>query len=202
MMEHNGWWFPDHDVECYKAVFAELYKIDECLKYVTGRQVCVQAGGNVGLFPQSLAQAFECVWTFEPDPQNFECMIRNLYGLENVEMRKYALGDEERRVSLDFVEGNCGAHSIHGEGDIPMVTIDSLELEACDFIQLDIEGLEYHALGGGLDTIQKFKPVILVEDKGLGEKYGIKEGEIGYLLEPFGYKKIDRLRRDDLYCVV
>ena len=201
MTVRNGWLFPDHDYECQRVVLSELPKLDECMKYILDNRACVQAGGNVGVFPAYLSLIFDAVYTFEPDDENFRCMTKNLHA-NNIEMRKYALGDEERNVDLDFVEGNCGAHSVHGIGDIPMVTIDSLELDSCGFIQLDIEGMEYHALGGGIDTIQRFKPVILVEDKGLSEKYGIQKGEIEYLLEPFGYSKVARLKRDDLYCVV
>ena len=43
-------------------------------------------------------------------------------------------------------------------------TIDNLFLDKkVDFIKLDIEGFEYYVLLGGLETIKKYKPYILIE---------------------------------------
>lgn len=43
------------------------------------------------------------------------------------------------------------------------VTIDSLNLDSCDVIHLDIEGYETNALRGAMKTIQKYKPLIVLE---------------------------------------
>jgi FkbM family methyltransferase len=52
-----------------------------------------------------------------------------------------------------------------GEGGevVSTITIDSLSLEQCDFIKLDIEGAEPLALSGAIETIKKFYPTILFE---------------------------------------
>ena len=59
---------------------------------------------------------------------------------------------------------NLGGISL-GKGGEPcnMLTIDSLELEACDYIKIDVEGFEPLVLLGGVNTIKKFHPKILFE---------------------------------------
>jgi hypothetical protein len=43
------------------------------------------------------------------------------------------------------------------------MTIDSLGLEACNIIQLDVEGFEQYAIAGAVKTLEKFRPVIVAE---------------------------------------
>ena len=44
-----------------------------------------------------------------------------------------------------------------------MVSIDSLKLPKVDFIKIDIEGMEMEALAGARKTLNKHKPMLLVE---------------------------------------
>jgi FkbM family methyltransferase len=43
------------------------------------------------------------------------------------------------------------------------LTIDQLELPRVDLIKLDIEGMELEALAGGVNTIKKSRPILLIE---------------------------------------
>jgi hypothetical protein len=52
-------------------------------------------------------------------------------------------------------------------------TLDSFEFDAVDLIKLDIQGAEYAALVGARETIERHRPVILVEEKAASvEKVG------------------------------
>lgn len=42
-------------------------------------------------------------------------------------------------------------------------SIDSLDLKRCKLIKIDVEGMEFEVLNGAVETIQRFKPNILVE---------------------------------------
>lgn len=46
---------------------------------------------------------------------------------------------------------------------MPLVSVDSLELDRVDFIKIDVEGMEVDALKGALNTIEKYKPILTVE---------------------------------------
>lgn len=151
------------------------------------RGVAVQAGGNVGILANLLAGVFRRVITLEPDPTNWECLDQNVKS-PNVTKINSALGREEGTVAIERERGNCGASYIDGVGIIPMTTIDAMGLNSCDLIVLDVEGYELQALQGAKDTIDKFRPVIVVEDKGHGLRYGVREGMIEtWLRENFGY---------------
>ncbi|BDT71068.1 hypothetical protein os4_05810 [Comamonadaceae bacterium OS-4] len=55
--------------------------------------------------------------------------------------------------------------TIHAERNqkVRMLTIDSLNLPRLDFIKIDVEGMELEALAGGRATIERHKPVMLIE---------------------------------------
>jgi FkbM family methyltransferase len=46
---------------------------------------------------------------------------------------------------------------------VPMVAIDSLNLQRLDFFKLDVEAMEVDVLNGAKQTIEKHKPIMLVE---------------------------------------
>ena len=45
-----------------------------------------------------------------------------------------------------------------------MISIDSLDLERCDYIKIDVEGAEILVLTGALNTINKYHPIIFFEE--------------------------------------
>lgn len=196
MMLHDGFYWPAGDDHCHKVIHGELGDIAEALAYVTRFDVAVQAGGNVGVWAATLAKHFKTVWTFEPDPDNYACLLENVP--DNVKYRNVGLGDKSEKVGLRLYPDNCGAHYVSGPGKIEIVTVDSLDLSACDYLCLDIEGYEPKALHGAKETIAKFRPVIQMEEKGLSEKYyGIKRGAAERWLErEFGYRIAKRVRKD------
>jgi FkbM family methyltransferase len=47
---------------------------------------------------------------------------------------------------------------------VPLWTIDELKPRDCQFIKLDIEGMEVEALRGAAATIDRFRPILYVEN--------------------------------------
>jgi FkbM family methyltransferase len=47
--------------------------------------------------------------------------------------------------------------------EVDVVTIDNLNLIRCDFIKVDVEGMEQNVLQGAQETINKHKPILYVE---------------------------------------
>ncbi|OAN68898.1 hypothetical protein A8B82_22900 [Sulfitobacter sp. EhC04] len=193
-MELNGFKWPDGDVHCRKVVFSSVIDMEPALRLTDGRAVAVQAGGNCGVWPAWLAERFERVFTFEPDQTNFDCLVQNVP--ENVTAYRAALGSKRGRVGMCLDTRNIGAHFIDGKGSIPVKTIDSLKLKACDYLCLDVEGYEMPALIGSIQTINVHRPVIQIEDKGLSERYGYQRGEAIDWLKMLGYRVRHRVARD------
>lgn len=70
-----------------------------------------------------------------------------------------------------------------GGEEVKIKTLDSFNIkEKIDLIKIDVEGFEYFALSGGIQTIKKNKPVILIEEHNYGNSKVFK------LLMELGYK--------------
>jgi FkbM family methyltransferase len=159
----------------------------------------------VGAYPLALADHFPLVRTYEPDPTNFACLVKNLEArdsLRRVVAHNAALGAEPGLCTpLAVQENNCGAHRVSfAEGTIPVTTIDAIALQACDCIYLDIEGAETHALRGAVETIKRFSPVIACEDKGLDRRFfNAEPGALQAFLTPLGYEQVAEVGRDKIF---
>ena len=171
MRAFDGLWWPDADVRARPVIVAQCAEaVPMVLPLVKGRSVCVQAGGNCGVYPLALAKHFDKVITFEPDAENIACLRRNVT-VDNVAMIRAALGAEPGTCAVKVIEAdNCGAHKTVEGADVEVWTIDDLRLDACDLIWLDIEGAEADAIKGAMATIEKFSPIIVLEEKGHGPK--------------------------------
>ena len=197
-VEIGGFFWPKGEERTANIIFRESKRIPDYLSHVRGNDLCIQAGANVGVYPSMLAKHFKNVMTFEPDSLIFQMLDRNITD-QNVIYRHAALGETWGTCGVTRAE-NCGAGYINFEGQIPVIAVDDLNLECCDFIWLDIEGYELHALKGAEDTIRRFKPTIAVEDKGLQTRYGVEMGDIQRWLEQYGYKQVGRIKRDSILC--
>lgn len=193
----NGFLWPQEDFDCAAVVFTRLVDLDVALRHVGAFNVAIQAGGNAGVWPKSLGKRFKAVYTWEPEADNFHCLAYNCLE-SHIFKFQAALGYERKGVSLAYESGrrNMGAVYVNGGGSIPVMRIDDLALPSCDLIQLDLEGYEPEAIGGALETIRRCHPVIMVEDKGLSERYGRYQGWPEKVLGPLGYRVADRVERD------
>lgn len=195
---HDGLWWPAADKVCHISVYRELRNLDRALCHVADWSVVVQAGGNVGVWPLHLAGFFAQVVTFEPDACNFACLSQNVAEMPNVRAVNAALGSTAGHCGTRVENiSNCGAHFVEYEaGDVPVATIDGLDLTGCGLLALDIEGAEPLALAGAVETIRKFRPVILIEHKGLAGRFGFSDAEIEAELTRIGYRIAKRLTND------
>jgi len=159
-------------------------------KNIIGRKGVIQAGGHCGLYSYLLTEYFDMVFTFEPNPLNFHCLVQNCQG-KNIIKMNVALGSKPGRIESVINSGrNMGMCTIKDTSDkhyIPVLAVDSLGLTDIDLIEFDLEGCEYGALLGAKKTIETNKPVIIVENA---------TKQISKFLSKFGYvewKKINRL---------
>lgn len=184
--DNGAWDGPKMDWETthYDLIRTSVKKFD----------VVVQAGGNQGMYPRLLSDMFQHVYTFEPDPLNFHCLVGNCQS-DNIHKFNAALGASHAMVNVNrHTMENVGCHTVTENADAftPQLMIDDLELPTCDFIWLDIEGYEYNALLGARRTIDKFKPAVMVE-RG-------SDQIASYLLE-WGYQIRGTSHADTMYTI-
>lgn len=197
--DDDGVFWPSRDKLGRTYIVPSLRDARRLIARCENHRVAIQAGGNVGLWAKELAKHFETVITFEPDKLNFSCLELNCLE-QNIEKHNAALGNILCRKGLYRDPSNCGAHAVVDGDEFNVVTIDSLELEQCDLIQLDVEGYELYALQGAEKTIKKHHPVICIEIKSLGMQFGISDGEVVSWLESFGYEQVQKMGRDVVFA--
>lgn len=184
MIQIEGLYWPDDVGEKWKHSLAHVGSIEWAIAACAKRRTAIQAGGNVGLWPKRIAESFDMVFTFEPEPISRECLVRNVY--KNVVVSGAALGDRDGVCSI--VRKSLGSHKVVPGETVPVLTIDSLELQDLDLLQLDVEGYEWHALMGGMETIARCQPVIQVELRGMTDQYGHTDTEVRQLLASLDYR--------------
>ncbi|MBL4690187.1 MAG: FkbM family methyltransferase [Rhodospirillales bacterium] len=138
--------------------------------------IVLDIGANIGCHTVFLAQAMENtgrVIAFEPQRLLFQILCANLAlnSLFNVQCLNEAIGDTEGTVLVPFLNPadklSFGSLELgrHSEGEtVKKITIDSLELPQCQFIKLDVEGMELMALAGARETISRCRPILYVEN--------------------------------------
>lgn len=190
---------------CLKWSFRDLQQLDKCIAITPGRELVVQAGGNLGLFPKRLAEEFKQVITFEPDARLFSKMRLNAPE-GNIRMIQGALGDSRDPVKVSCRRRDTSGRATHeglthvsGAGNIAQIRLDDMNLPACDLIYLDIEGYELYALRGAEKTIDKFRPVIGLEINKASAFYGIPADDVRGWVTKKNYKLSFRLNSDEVY---
>ena len=189
---------PLGDKECAPAVARTYRDVDRAIRKCDKLVTCVQAGGNFGVWAHYLSGLFDTVYTFEPHPENFSCLAQNC-PQENIIKIQAGLGKTHCMLGIEGTDRNAGAHQMHCEGHFPILRIDDFDYPTLDLVTLDIEGMELFALEGGENSILKHKPVIMLEDKGISERYGYKQGDCQKWLEERGYVLDEHIHRDWIF---
>ena len=188
-----------------KWAHRDLGHLEAVLAVVPGRTACVQAGGNLGVFPKYLAEKFTAVYCFEPALDLFDKMWRNAPA-ENIIRFQAALGERRGLVGTSRVrrDGKPDNHEgitwvVPDGGMVPTLLIDDLGLPVCDLIYLDIEGMELPALRGAIATLANCQPVVAVEiNKNLNYVDWTEEDIYGFF-ETCGYKHLMNVGSDHVF---
>lgn len=167
--------------------------LEAALKYVTNFRTAIDAGANYGIMSYNLSKVFSNVHAFEIEPNVRECLKRNKekFNIANLSIYECGLSDKEESVSLNYLKNTFGTYvNREQNGECLCLTLDSYNFENVDFIKIDCEGYEPYILQGGEQTIKKYRPVILMEEKNLSKRYYNTEGNLAVeLLLSWGYTK-------------
>ncbi len=136
----------------------------------------VEVGANIGAHTVDLARlvgASGQVHAFEPQRIVFQTLCANLAlnQLVNVYARPLALGSTTGTISVPPIDpastNNFGGISLGafvGGEEVPLTTLDSLDLPACHFVKADVEGMELQVIQGAERTIDMYRPLLYLEN--------------------------------------
>lgn len=185
MIQINGLWWPDDVGDSWRHAMKHVQSLEYVLQRCRRKRTAIQAGGNVGVWPRRISlSGFERVVTFEPDAISRACLEQNVP--PGVTVRPEALGATEGRCSM--IRKGLGSHRVIDGDTIDVVTVDGLGYHDVDLLQLDLEGYEWHALAGAQLTLDRCRPMVQVELRGMTVKYGSSDVEVFTLLRRRGYR--------------
>jgi len=192
----------------------------------------VDVGANIGwlsLIGAQKATKNGKVYAFEPVPSTFDILKSNkeINNFTQITLKQFALGNKEENVTIYPEKENRGGASILNHQsengvEIEVKTLDSLNLKtAINVIKIDVEGFELDVLKGGINSIKKDKPKLIIEhsiernntaeqyeiynwilDLGIYKIYKLKNGKErkSELIEIKSEK--DLPEHDNIFCIV
>ena len=139
--------------------------------------VVVDVGAHIGTFDDdALRRGASKVILIEPDPVNVECIRRNFpQEIAQGRVIVVAEGAWSGRSTLMFSTGvgnsGTGSFVLHEKGSktlsVPVRPLDDmladLALGRIDYIKMDIEGAEREALKGARQTLQRWRPLLMLD---------------------------------------
>jgi FkbM family methyltransferase len=153
--------------------------LDIFLQCVARGGTVLDVGANIGTHTVALAKKVGPngrVIAFEPQRMIYQNLCANvsLNRLTNVDCLQKGVGEGNSVFHVPVLDPetqqNFGAFEISGfkiGEPVEIVTIDSLSLEACSLIKVDVEGMEKDVLMGASDTIRQYRPLMFVENNNL-----------------------------------
>lgn len=183
----------------YEPFETELFR-----KEIKKGDVVLDIGANIGyytLIAAKLVGENGQVYAFEPDPDNFALLEKNveINGYKNVVLVQKAVSNKTGKIKLYLCEDNKGDHRIYNSHDgRQSIEIEAIRLDdyfkdyngKIDFIKIDIQGAEEGAIQGMLNLLEKNKTVkIVTEFWPIGlRRFGIEPEEYLKLLWKHGFK--------------
>ena len=187
----NGFWVPSNDIHLEEWKAGQPFTQNKCLlKFLDYCQTqnkkfntVIDIGAWCGTWAKAMQPFAKKVIAFEPDKVHFACLERNC--TINCDPRQEAVGSENKHISLtedDFTQ----AKRVEKEGDIRMVTLDSLAYENVDLIKIDVEGYEMEVLKGAENTLASTQ-YLMIELNNNTKKYGSSNIDVEKHIKNLGF---------------
>lgn len=169
----------------------------------------LEIGANMGSHTLALAKHVGNegkVIAIEAQRLMFQSVCANIAmnSLQNVHAYNIAIGEQEGILKVSELDpqmnqnfGGYRPKENTGETEVALRTVDSLKIDKCKLIKMDIEGMELEALKGAKETLSRLQPVLFFESHGEEVK------SIADFLKDFGYTIYDFALADDpMYLAV
>jgi FkbM family methyltransferase len=152
--------------------------------FIKNFRTALDIGCRVGEFTRYLQLDFDQVSAFDP---TLCAKFRFNVDLGKVTHYHCALGDE--RGEIRMYDGAHHERTGIAPRIVPAFTLDMFDFQDVDYIKIDVEGFEKKVLLGGARTIERWNPVIVIEQNHVvldgEEQYSAKE-----YLESIGYRNV------------
>lgn len=170
----------------------------------------IDVGSNMGYFSllaSSVVGEDGTILAIEPSSRDYNRLVDNvnINQLHNISPYRLAISDKngqakisiacEERSALNTLGTSFGFKGVEkiSVEDVETATIDDLvqkeKITSIDVLKVDVEGSELVALRGARNSIEKFRPVIMLgANEGALNACGVDIGELKTLLKDLRYK--------------
>ena len=169
------WIHPNDEILSRSIVYDKIWEPETTKlikKIIHEGDIGIDLGANIGYFTILMANLVGTsgkVFSFEPAPQNFEILQKNIKQnhLKNVVANQSAIGDINGKIKLYLSNTNAGWHKVFPKQFIDYEVSDkNIDVEICsldkefidkkiDFIKMDVEGYEWNAIQGGKKILEE-----------------------------------------------
>lgn len=128
--------------------------------------VIVDVGAMIGNHAVYLARyaAHSAIEAFEPWPDSLALLRANAAPYGTIRVHPVALADWTGVSGMTAEEGNLG-HAFLADGSgVEVRTLDSFGFEDVSLVKIDVEGWEPNVLRGAWQTINRWHPLVAMED--------------------------------------
>jgi FkbM family methyltransferase len=158
----------------------------------------VDVGANIGYLSLVAAATVGpegTVLAFEPVESTFNILEKNkaLNSFQHIQLHQFALGNSTESLTIYPEKENRGGASItnkrseQGE-EIDVKRLDDLKIgSSIDMLKVDVEGFEWEVLKGAAKTIEKDRPILIVEYSMDRNNSGSSADMLNWLQTEFGY---------------
>ena len=156
----------------------EPFETDLIKTKINKGDTVLDIGANIGyytlIFARSVGNTGK-VYAFEPDPENFALLKRNveINGYDNVVLEQNAVYNKSGKIELFLNENNKSDHRVYRTmSSQPSIIIDAVTLDdyfygykgRLDLIKIDIQGAEMTALQGMSSILKQNRDVVYISE--------------------------------------
>ena len=164
---------------------------------------CVDIGASYGWLTAPFAKLFDKVEAFEMRSDVFGCLEHNTKGYKNINIYNFGLSDVsgEKNFNLKKDTGTSNITEKDTNNICNVKLLDEFNFESVDLIKIDVEGHELEVIKGALNTIEKNKPVLVIEIHPHADRTSFLKRQIIFkTLKYYGYE-IEDVRRHDFVFI-
>lgn len=152
--------------------FYEQQALDRLRILLSPGDMVIDVGANIGNHSIYFAGEADCrVQSFECNPRLIPLIQRAVKasGLsEKVDLSLLgnAVSDRVGRVAFNFLRddfSNVSMNPVEENEGVPSLSLDSLELESCSLLKIDVDGGETAVLEGATETLARLRPTLAIE---------------------------------------
>lgn len=182
----------------------ELSIVNILCSYINDNAVFFDVGANLGWYTLNILKQYPNIksYAFEPIKETYFKMQKNIKinQITNCNLYNFGLWDNNQQTSFFYDIEASGASSIVDIrernstvkvcGEVRRMDDFIVEenINRLDFIKCDVEGAELFVFKGGIESIQKYKPIIFSEMlRKWSQKFNYHPNDIIHLLEETDY---------------